>query len=129
MAYFCMQCPKSPILNLDLVLPDHSQLTDNITRQRSTWHQTTWSTWQQTMPCNPWSLCHSLVSSHEYSKVPIYDLTCILYLFFNITMTPGTVDYDASYFKYKTPTPIHGTPTNTALKPLKVGTPRQRSQR
>ena len=26
---------------------------------------------------NPWSLCHSLVSSHKYSKVPIYDPTCI----------------------------------------------------
>ena len=34
-------------------------------------------------------------------------------------MTLGTVDYAASYFKYKTPTPIQGTPTNKTLKRLK----------
>ena len=34
-------------------------------------------------------------------------------------MTTGTVDYAASYFKYKTPTPIIGTPTNKTLKRLK----------
>ena len=34
-------------------------------------------------------------------------------------MTIGTVDYAASYFKYKTPTPIQGTPTNKSLKRLK----------
>ena len=27
-------------------------------------------------------------------------------------MTTGAVDYAASYFKYKTPTPIQGAPTN-----------------
>ena len=31
----------------------------------------------------------------------------------------GTVDYAASYFKYKTPTPIQGAPTNKTLKRLK----------
>ena len=30
----------------------------------------------------------------------------------------GTVDYAASYFKYKTPTPIRGEPTNKSLKRL-----------
>ena len=34
-------------------------------------------------------------------------------------MTVGAVDYAASYFKYKTPTPIQGTPTNKTLKRLK----------
>ena len=34
-------------------------------------------------------------------------------------MTTGNVDYAASYFKYKTPTPIHGAPTNKTLKRLK----------
>ena len=34
-------------------------------------------------------------------------------------MTVGAVDYAASYFKYKTPTPIQGTPTNKTLKHLK----------
>ena len=32
------------------------------------------------------------------------------------TMTTGAVDYAASYFKYKTPTPIQGAPTNKTLK-------------
>ena len=31
----------------------------------------------------------------------------------------GAVDYALSYFKYKTPTPIQGTPTNKTLKRLK----------
>ena len=35
-------------------------------------------------------------------------------------MTLGSVDYVASYFKYKTPTPIQGTPTYKALKRLKA---------
>ena len=34
-------------------------------------------------------------------------------------MTLGAVDYAASYFKYKTPTPIQGSPTNKTLKRLK----------
>ena len=34
-------------------------------------------------------------------------------------MTVGAVDYAASYFKYKTPTPITGAPTNKTLKRLK----------
>ena len=34
-------------------------------------------------------------------------------------MTTGAVDYASSYFKYKTPTPIQGTPPNKALKRLK----------
>ena len=34
-------------------------------------------------------------------------------------MTVGAVDYAASYFKYKTPTPIQGAPTNKTLKRLK----------
>ena len=34
-------------------------------------------------------------------------------------MATGTVDYAASYFKYKTPTPIQGAPTNKTLKRLK----------
>ena len=35
-------------------------------------------------------------------------------------MTTGTIDYATSYFKYKTPTPIRGEPTNKALKRLKT---------
>ena len=35
-------------------------------------------------------------------------------------MTPGAIDYANSYFKYKTPTPIQGTPTNKTLKRLKT---------
>ena len=35
-------------------------------------------------------------------------------------MTPGKVDYAASYVKYKRPTPIQGIPTNKVLKWLKV---------
>jgi len=35
-------------------------------------------------------------------------------------VTPGAVDYVASYFKYKTPTPIVGTPTYKSLKRLKA---------
>ena len=34
-------------------------------------------------------------------------------------MTTGAVDYAASYFKFKTPTPIIGTPTHKTLKRLK----------
>ena len=34
-------------------------------------------------------------------------------------MTVGAVDYAASYFKYKTPTPIQGAPTKKTLKRLK----------
>ena len=34
-------------------------------------------------------------------------------------MTSGAVDYAASYFKYKTPTPIIEAPTNKTLKRLK----------
>ena len=33
-------------------------------------------------------------------------------------MTIGSIDYASSYFKYKTPTPICGEPTNKALKTL-----------
>ena len=33
-------------------------------------------------------------------------------------MTIGSIDYASSYFKYKTPTPIRGEPTNKALKTL-----------
>ena len=35
-------------------------------------------------------------------------------------MILGAVDSAASYFKYKTPTPIHGAPTNKPLKWLKA---------
>ena len=35
-------------------------------------------------------------------------------------MNFGTIDYVASYFKYKTPTPIRGIPTYKALKRLKL---------
>ena len=35
-------------------------------------------------------------------------------------MTLGSIDYATSYFKYKTPTPIRGTPTNQTLKRLKT---------
>ena len=35
-------------------------------------------------------------------------------------MSLGTVDYQSSYFKYKTPTPIRGLPTYSALKHLKT---------
>ena len=35
-------------------------------------------------------------------------------------MTLGSIDYAASYFKYKTPTPIQGTPSNKTLKRLKA---------
>ena len=55
--------------------------------------------------------------AHKYSKVSIYNLIFIPYLFF--TMAAGAVDYAASYFKYKTPTPIIGAPTNKTLKRLK----------
>ena len=34
-------------------------------------------------------------------------------------MALGAVDYAASYFQYKTPTPIQGAPTNKTLKRLK----------
>ena len=34
-------------------------------------------------------------------------------------MMTGAVDYAASYFKYKTPTPIIGAPSNKTLKRLK----------
>ena len=34
-------------------------------------------------------------------------------------MTSGAVDYAASYFNYKSPTPIIGAPTNKTLKRLK----------
>ena len=34
--------------------------------------------------------------------------------------TRGNIDYVSSYFKYKTPTPIRVTPTNKALKRLKL---------
>ena len=34
-------------------------------------------------------------------------------------MATGNVDYATSYFKYKTPTPIQGAPTNKTLKRLK----------
>ena len=33
---------------------------------------------------------------------------------------PSTVDYVQTYFKFKTPTPIIGEPTNKALKRLKM---------
>ena len=35
-------------------------------------------------------------------------------------MTNGAIDYAATFFKYKTPIPIHGTPTSTTLKRLKT---------
>ena len=35
-------------------------------------------------------------------------------------MTLGAIDYATSFFKYKTPTPIHGAPTNKTLKRLKA---------
>ena len=35
-------------------------------------------------------------------------------------MSVGTVDYQSSYFKFKTPTPIRGVPTCKALKRLKM---------
>ena len=35
-------------------------------------------------------------------------------------MALGAIDYANSYFKYKTPTPIHGTPSNKTLKRLKT---------
>ena len=35
-------------------------------------------------------------------------------------MSVGTVDYQSSYFKYKTPTPTRGFPTCKALKRLKM---------
>mgnify|MGYP001310565316 CR=1 FL=1 len=55
--------------------------------------------------------------AHKYSKVSIYKLIFIPYLFF--TMKAGAVDYAASYFKYKSPTPIIGAPINKTLKRLK----------
>ena len=42
-------------------------------------------------------------------------------------MTLGTVDYAASYFKYKTPTTIQGAPTNKTLKRLKQELPENAS--
>ena len=38
-------------------------------------------------------------------------------------MTAGAVNYAASYFKYKSPTPIIGAPTNKTLKRLKQELP------
>ena len=35
-------------------------------------------------------------------------------------MALGAIDYATSYFKYKTPTPIHGMPSNKTLKRLKT---------
>ena len=35
-------------------------------------------------------------------------------------MTLGTIDYASSYFKWKTPIPIHKVPTCKVLKQLKV---------
>ena len=35
-------------------------------------------------------------------------------------MAIGIIDYTTSYFKYKTPTPIRGEPTNKALKLLQT---------
>ena len=35
-------------------------------------------------------------------------------------MAIGTIDYASLYFKYKTPTPIHGEPTHKSLKRLKL---------
>jgi len=35
-------------------------------------------------------------------------------------MAPGAIDYASSYFKYKTPTPIRGEPTNKTLKRLQM---------
>ena len=35
-------------------------------------------------------------------------------------MTLGSIDYASSFFKYKTPTPIQGTPSNKTLKRLKT---------
>ena len=35
-------------------------------------------------------------------------------------MTLGAIDYAGSFFKYKTPTPIQGTPANKTLKRLKT---------
>ena len=35
-------------------------------------------------------------------------------------MLIGTIDYALSYFKYKTPIPIRGEPTNKVLKRLKL---------
>ena len=35
-------------------------------------------------------------------------------------MALGSIDYASSYFKYKTPTPIQGAPTNKTLKRLKT---------
>ena len=32
----------------------------------------------------------------------------------------NTINYADAYFKYKTPTPIQGTPTNKTLKHLKA---------
>ena len=57
--------------------------------------------------------CRPLINIVKYYFTPI----CILYLF--VKMGLGTVNYAASYFKYKTPTPIQGAPTNKTLKRLK----------
>ena len=35
-------------------------------------------------------------------------------------MCLGAIDYAASYFKYKTPTPIRGVPTHKIIKRLKL---------
>ena len=35
-------------------------------------------------------------------------------------MTLGSIYYASSYFKYKTPTPIQGAPSNKTLKQLKT---------
>ena len=57
--------------------------------------------------------CRPLINIVKYYFTPI----CILYLF--LKMRLSAVDYSASYFKYKTLTPIQGAPTNKTLKRLK----------
>ena len=63
--------------------------------------------------------------AHKHSKLTSYTSTlntyksnCIAYLFFTIitTMAVGIINYAASYFKCKTPTPMRGEPMNKALE-------------
>ena len=72
-------------------------------------------------------LINKVSYSFTHQKLIQTKLFCIAYLFFkhnntrsSSTMSLGTVDYQSSYFKYKTPTPIRGVPTYTALKRLKT---------
>ena len=92
----------SYVYSVDTSLYVHSEVTGNVTLQDTVLAHARIEVDMNT--------CRPLINIVKYYFTPI----CILYLF--VKMGIGTVDYDASYFKYKTPTPIQGAPTNKTLK-------------